>query len=72
MKKFIPGTYVHRNIILEPPVEISCHECQDIRVPFGIGLVGVVAQSKEIINIKEPTNVSEKKSTSATSGNKIR
>lgn len=31
---------------------------EDIKIPFGVGIVGYVAQSKEIINIKDAYKVS--------------
>lgn len=30
---------------------------EEIRIPFGVGIAGVVAQSKEIINIKDAYQV---------------
>lgn len=31
---------------------------EDLKIPFGVGIVGYVAQNKEIINIKDAYNVS--------------
>lgn len=47
---------VRRDTSLEEAVELA--RVEDIRIPFGVGIAGTVAQNKTLINIKDAYNVS--------------
>lgn len=47
----------HPLFVAELEDAVKKARAEEIRIPFGVGIAGVVAQSKEIVNIKDAYQV---------------